>query len=152
MLAWVKRSYLRKKLGPSIVVVSWLPRSGTSMMMNMLGAAGMDVVTDRERVADEDNPKGYFEYERVKDLDKPGDKSWLEATKGQVVKIISFLLPDLPEDYHYKVIFMVRDLDEVVASQNKMLVRRGEDPNATADEKMLANYRFHLLALRNPAE
>ena len=114
------------------------------MMMNMLGSAGLSMVTDRLRVADEDNPRGYFELEQVKDLDKAGDKSWLGEHRGKVIKVISFLLLDLPDDYHYKVIFMLRDLDEVVASQNKMLVRRGEDPAATTDEKMKDNYRFHL--------
>jgi len=144
MLDRVKRAYLRRKLGPSIVVVSGLPRSGTSMMMNMLGSAGLPIVTDREREADEDNPKGYFEDERVKQLDRSEDKSWLAECKGRVIKIISFLLLDLPDEYHYRVIFMQRDLNEVIASQNKMMVRRGEDPQATSDEKMLANYRFHL--------
>ena len=114
------------------------------MMMKMLDAGGMDLATDQIRTADEDNPKGYFEYERVKELDKGGDKSWLEEQRGKAIKIISFLLKDLPDDYHYKVIFMQRHLEEVIASQNKMLVRRGEATDEANDNKMIQSYRMHL--------
>ena len=144
MFGSLRKAYLRKKLGPPIVVVSGLPRSGTSMMMKMLTAAGLEIVTDNIRVADEDNPKGYFEFEKVKELDKDGDKSWLVEHKGRVLKVISFLLKDLPDDYYYKVIFMRRDLDEVIASQNKMLVRRGEEAKGTQDDRMIQLYRGHL--------
>lgn len=135
---------LRKKLGPPVVVVSGLPRSGTSMMMKMLTAAGLEIITDNIRTADEDNPKGYFEYERVKDLDKNEDRAWVQEHKGRVLKIISFLLKDLPDDCYYRVIFMRRDLNEVIASQNKMLVRRGETGGSTDDQKMMQLYRGHL--------
>jgi len=144
VLDLLQRAYLKWKYGPSIVVVSGLPRSGTSMMMKMLDAGGMDLATDNVRTADEDNPKGYFEYERVKELDKGGEKSWLEEFRGKAIKIISFLLPDLPGEYHYKVIFMRRHLDEVIASQNKMLVRRGEPTDEANDAKMIKSYRMHL--------
>jgi len=144
VLGCLQRAYLRWKHGPSIVVVSGLPRSGTSMMMKMLHAGGMDLATDNIRTADEDNPKGYFEHERVKELDKGGDKSWLGEFRGRTIKIISFLLPDLPGDYHYKVIFMRRHLEEVIASQNKMLVRRGEPTDEANDAKMIKSYRMHL--------
>ena len=110
------------------------------MMMKMLGAADLEIVTDEVRAADEDNPKGYFELERIKDLDKGGDKSWLAGHRGKVLKIISFLLKDLPNTCYYKVIFMRRDLEEVVASQNKMLVRRGEQADGSDDEKMIRHY------------
>ena len=113
-------------------------------MMKMLTAAGLEIVTDNVRTADEDNPKGYFEYERVKELDKGGDKGWLQEHKGRVLKIISFLLKDLPDDCCYQVIFMRRDLEEVIASQNKMLDRRGEPRDETGDEKMIQLYRVHL--------
>jgi hypothetical protein len=136
---------LKRKYGAPIIVVSGLPRSGTSMMMNMLRAADLRIVTDETRTADEDNPKGYFEDERVKDLDKVADKSWLGNCRGKVVKIISFLLKDLPSGSHYKVIFMRRDLEEVIASQNKLLKRRGEPVASRADdEKMIARYTMHL--------
>ncbi len=139
------RSPLMKRLryGKPIVVVSGLPRSGTSMMMRMLENGGLDVVGDNIREQDDDNPRGYFELERVKDLDKGGDKSWLEQARGKTVKVISFLLKDLPGDFHYKIIFMRRHLDEVLASQEKMLDRRDEK-NETGDEDMTAAYKKHL--------
>jgi hypothetical protein len=114
------------------------------MMMKMLGAADLEIITDEVRAADEDNPKGYFELERVKELDKGGDKSWLVEHRGRVLKIISFLLKDLPDTCFYKVIFMRRDLGEVIASQNKMLVRRGEPADGSDDEKMTRLYGTHL--------
>jgi len=116
------------------VVVSGLPRSGTSMAMKMLEAGGLPVVTDGLRSADEDNPKGYYEDERVKDLHQATDKAWLRDARGRVVKIISFLLKSLPADHNYQVLFMHRNLREIVASQNKMLVRRNEK-NDTSDDR-----------------
>jgi hypothetical protein len=116
------------------VVVSGLPRSGTSMAMKMLEAGGLPVVSDGLRRADEDNPKGYYEDERVKDLHQAADKAWLRDARGKVVKIISFLLKSLPADNNYRVLFMHRNLREIVASQNKMLERRGET-NDTPDER-----------------
>jgi hypothetical protein len=130
----VPNFYRRLRYGKPIVVVSGLPRSGTSMAMKMLEAGGLRVVTDGLRSADEDNPKGYYEDERVKDLHQPGDKAWLRDARGKVVKIISFLLKSLPADNNYQVLFMHRSLREIVASQNKMLVRRGEK-NDTSDER-----------------
>ena len=118
--------YRRVRYGPPIVVVSGLPRSGTSMAMKMLEAGGLSVVTDGLRAADEDNPKGYYEDERVKDLHQAADKAWLRDARGKVVKIISFLLKSLPAENNYQVLFMHRNLREIVSSQNKMLVRRGE--------------------------
>ena len=145
LLAQLQRLYLRRKLGPPVIVVSGLPRSGTSMMVGILGAAGLEIGTDRQRSADEDNPRGYFELERIKDLDRAPDKAWLREYKGKVVKIISFLLKDLPDDLYYQTIFMCRDLGEVVASQNKMLVRRGEAAGSDADdERAIGLYRQHL--------
>lgn len=136
--------WLKARYGTPIIVVSGLPRSGTSMMMKMLSAAGLGIVTDEIRTADEDNPKGYFELEQIKDLDKAQDKSWLNEHRGKVVKIISFLLKDLPDDNAYKVLFMRRNLEEVIASQNKMLVRRGQPVDPAGDAKMIENYKLHL--------
>lgn len=110
----------------TITVVSGLPRSGTSMMMQMLKAGGMEVLTDNQREADDSNPLGYFEYEAVKRLAR--DKRWLPQATGKAVKIIAQLLSHLPPDFHYKVIFMERDLVEVVNSQQKMLSRLGKVP------------------------
>jgi len=133
----VERVYRRIRFGRPIVVVSGLPRSGTSMAMKMLEAGGLRVVTDGLRTADEDNPKGYYEDERVKELHQTADKAWLRAARGKAIKIISFLLKSLPPDNNYKLVFVHRDLREIVASQNKMLARRGET-NDTPDEKALA--------------
>jgi len=141
------RRLLGKDPGDPIIVVSGLPRSGTSMAMKMLEAGGVELAVDGIRTADEDNPKGYYELERVKDLDKPGDKSWLRETRGKGVKIISFLLKDLPRENRYKVLFMTRHLDEVLASQTKMLDRRGEDTE-TQDDRMRDLYENHLLQVK----
>src|SRR3990172_7400630 len=92
--------------GEPIVVVSGLPRSGTSMMMKMLEAGGMPILTDGERSADIDNPKGYFELERIKNLERETDKSYLRAARGKALKVISFLIKELPDDNDYRVIFM----------------------------------------------
>ena len=117
------------------------------MMMKMLEAGGLEVVTDGQRTADEDNPKGYFEVERVKDLETETDKSYIREARGKVLKVISFLLKDLPDENFYRVVFMRRDLDEVLASQAKMLERRGEK-NEQDDERMKELYRDHLSKTR----
>ena len=129
-------TYRRLRYGKPIVVVSGLPRSGTSMAMKMLQAGGLPLLTDGERKADDDNPKGYFEYEPVMNLARNPDKSWLAEARGRGVKIISTLLRELPADYNYLVVFMRRDLREILASQSKMLERRQEASN-TADERMM---------------
>jgi hypothetical protein len=114
------------------------------MLMQMLERGGMPIVTDQIRTPDEDNPKGYHELERVKELDKTKDKSWLKEHRGQVIKTISFLLQDLPLDLNYQVLFMRRNLDEVLRSQNKMLERSGAAGVEISDEKMRQNYELHL--------
>ncbi len=127
MIGAMVGGWLRRwRYGRPIVVVSGLPRSGTSMMMRMLEAGGVKPVQDGVRAADDSNPKGYFEFEPVKGLDKDGDLSWLPTARGKAVKIISFLLTWLPEDYNYAVIFMHRHADEIIASQHAMLSARGE--------------------------
>lgn len=125
-----------------VTIVSGLPRSGTSMMMKMLEAGGMEVLTDNVRKPDKDNPQGYYEFERVKQIEH--DQVWLEDARGKVVKMISQLLKHLPRGYVYKVIFMRRDMDEILASQRKMLVRRGEATDRVDDETMAALFRKHL--------
>jgi hypothetical protein len=140
----MKKLYRRLRYGEPVVVVSGLPRSGTSMTMQMLAAAGVPVVTDGIRPAGEDNPKGYFEDERVKDLHKENeDRSWTRDARGKAIKIISFLLKDLPETNNYKVIFMKRALPEVLASQKKMLERRNE-VDESGDDRMLELWENHL--------
>ncbi|MCK4396447.1 sulfotransferase [candidate division WOR-3 bacterium] len=125
-----------------ITIVSGLPRSGTSMLMGMLEAGGMEVLTDYIRTPDEDNPKGYYEFERVKKIER--DQKWMEEAKGKVVKMISELLKYLPQSYTYKVIFMRRKIEEVLASQSQMLIRRGKPTDAVSNEKLAELYRKHL--------
>ena len=135
--------FFTRKRRKEVIIVSGLPRSGTSMMMKMLEAGGLAVVSDNIRRADDDNPKGYYEFERVKQLPK-GDKAWVKEAQGKVVKVISALLQHLPADYDYKVIFMYRKIEEVLASQHKMLIRRGEPTDRTSDAKMTMLYQKHL--------
>lgn len=136
-------SKLRKSFAKPVVIVSGLPRSGTSMLMKMLEAGGLPVLTDRVRAADEDNPKGYYEFERVKQLDK-GDHAWLPEAQGKAVKVISALLEHLPPDYTYRVIFVERRMEEVLASQKKMLKRRGEPTDRVSDEEMARLFAKHV--------
>ena len=143
----IARYRRRLKYGEEVIVVSGLPRSGTSMMMKMLDAAGLPIMADHERTADEDNPKGYFEYERVKNLKEEDDKSWVRNARGKALKVISHLLEDLPDDNFYRVILMQRDFDEILASQNKMLERRGEE-NPISDEEAKESYIRHLVDVR----
>ncbi len=125
-----------------ITIVSGLPRSGTSMMMKMLEAGGMPVVADHLRTADEDNPKGYYEFERVKQIET--DKAWLPEAQGKVVKMISELLRHLPGEYHYRVVFMRRKIEETLASQKQMLVRRSQPTNLISNEKLAELFQRHL--------
>jgi hypothetical protein len=129
--------------GETVVVVSGLPRSGTSLMMKMLEAGGLLPLTDRIRVSDEDNPKGYYEFERVKKLPQ-GDHSWLENARGKVVKVISALLQHLPPGYSYRVIFMRRNMQEILASQKRMLTHNGQQTDKVGDETLAAMYRKHV--------
>jgi len=127
----------------SIVIVSGLPRSGTSMMMKMLEAGGLEILTDHLREADANNPKGYYEFERVKQM-KDGDFAWLPEAVGKVVKIVTGLIMYLPSSYKYKIIFMKRDLEEVLSSQKKMLGRLGKEDDNIPDDKMGKVYEEHL--------
>jgi hypothetical protein len=133
------RLYRRIRYGQPTVVVSGLPRSGTSMLMKMLAAGGVPLVTDGLRAADEDNPKGYFEDERIKNLAEARDKRWIRGTRGKAIKVISYLLKSLPASNNYKVLFVRRDPREILASQKKMLARRGEK-DALAPDRMIEIY------------
>jgi hypothetical protein len=126
----------------TIVVVSGLPRSGTSMMMRMLEAGGMPVLTDRLRTADDDNPEGYYEFERVKQIEE--DRAWLPGARGKAVKVITALLKHLPPEYHYQVVFMRRHMDEILASQRRMLVHRGEPTDQVDDQRLAGMFRRHV--------
>jgi hypothetical protein len=135
-----------KKSNEKIIIVSGLPRSGTSMMMKMLTEGGLPAVTDSLRQADEDNPNGYFEIEQVKAL-KDGEKKWLYDARGKVVKVISYLLEFLPDDISYDIIFMEREISEILSSQRKMLQRRNET-STLSDAEMEAQFREHLRAVK----
>jgi hypothetical protein len=132
-----------KESSQSVWIVSGLPRSGTSLMMMMMESAGLPPLTDHQRSADNDNPRGYYEFERVKNL-RQGDKDWLPQAQGKVVKVISALLAYLPPDYNYQVLFMQRALAEILASQKKMLINRGEDPDKINDEEIAQSFKNHL--------
>lgn len=125
-----------------IIVVSGLPRSGTSMMMKILAEGGLSIVTDELRTADEDNPNGYYELETVKQL-PTGNAEWLSNAGGKVVKVISALLEHLPTQHSYQIIFMEREIKEILASQRKMLARRDEITQID-DAEMEAQFRKHL--------
>ena len=125
-----------------VTIVSGLPRSGTSMMMQMLTAGGIEAMTDRVRGADDDNPRGYYELEAVKKT--KDDAAWLADADGKVVKMIYRLLYDLPTDRSYRVIFMRRKMDEVLASQAVMLDRRGEKGAALPPEKLAELFQSEL--------
>jgi hypothetical protein len=128
-----------------ITVVTGLPRSGTSLMMQMLAAGGIPPLTDNVRGPDESNPRGYFEFEPVKRL--RSDQSWLEQSRGHAVKIVHLLVRELPIDsrLQYRVILMRRNMREILASQRVMLERQGKK---SADETLLAEgYRAQLREL-----
>jgi hypothetical protein len=130
-----------------LTIVSGLPRSGTSMMMRMLERGGMPVIVDNQRQADDDNPNGYYEFEAVKKT--RDDPSWLNDSTGKAVKMVYRLLYDLPMNQHYRVLFMRRKLDEVLASQRTMLERTG-DSNDGINEETIANlFRSELSAFEN---
>jgi hypothetical protein len=143
----LKKLFPRNEPGTAeVIVVSGLPRSGTSMMMKMLAEGGLDVVTDAIRSADDDNPNGYFELEAVKQMAE-GRIEWIDGARGRVVKVISALLEHLPSRHRYKVIFMERSIPEVLASQKKMLSHRNE-PSAVGDAEMEKQFREHLQAVK----
>jgi hypothetical protein len=128
---------------PFITIVSGIPRSGTSMMMQVLEAGGIEALTDEIRKADEDNPKGYYEFERVKKIKE--DKEWLGEAMGKVVKMIYALLYDMPlEGYEYRVVFMRRKLEESMKSQSIMLERSGRKGGGLSTEQMVEAFRKQL--------
>lgn len=127
-------------MNSAIVVVSGLPRAGTSLMMQLLEAGGIAVLIDNVRTADADNPRGYYEFEGVKKIKR--DASWLPGARGKAVKMVSQLLYDLPPSESYRVVFMERDLDEVLASQEKMLHRLGG--RAAPRDEIARAFTLHL--------
>ena len=108
------------------------------MMMRMLDEGGLEAMTDKIRAADEDNPKGYYEFEPVKQTKK--DASWLQDAPGKAVKLVYLLLYDLPADYRYRVVFMKRKIEEVLDSQDVMLERRGKPMSGISHEALIKNF------------
>jgi hypothetical protein len=127
---------------PFLTVVSGIPRSGTSLMMSMLDAGGIPVLVDNVREADVDNPRGYYEYEPVKALKR--DVAWVAQSSGKAVKMVYLLVYDLPPDMEYRILFMHRQIDEVLASQRVMLERLGK-PTRVDDGKMARLFENHLV-------
>ena len=137
----IHEKFHNKTKNEVIFIVSGLPRCGTSMMMQMLEAGGLQIVTDHIRKADEDNPRGYYELEKVKKLKE--DSSWLEDCVGKVFKMVSALLYHLPADNKYKVIFMKRNIVEMLASQSAMLQRLGQEDDLS-DSELEKKFKEHL--------
>ncbi len=129
-----------------ITIVSGLPRSGTSMLMKMLAAGGLPPLTDGIREADADNPGGYYEFEKVKQLER--DTAWLESARGKAVKVISQLLDQLPPNKPYKIVFALRKMDEILASQRAMLARRGQPCDRVSDAAIADAFGRHLSAVQ----
>ena len=121
-----------------VVIVSGLPRSGTSMMMQVLAAGGLGVLSDGKRQADEDNPRGYYELELAKRL--ATDNDWLPRARGQAVKVVAQLLPSLPPSESYRIIFMERPLGEVIDSQEAMLRRRGRNESGRSKRRLAKTF------------
>jgi len=136
----------RRDEDKTVIIVSGLPRSGTSMMMKMLEEGGIPILTDAIRGADDDNPNGYYEFEPVKKLPE-GQNKWLTDANHRAVKIISALLEHLPANYHYKIIFMEREPREILASQQKMLANRNEKSDID-DAEMHEQFQKHLAAIK----
>jgi hypothetical protein len=118
------------------------------MMMRMLEAGGMPMLTDASRDADESNPHGYFEFAPTKEIGPDADLRWLAEARGRAVKLVSPLLEHLPSRHDYRIIFMQRDLGEVIASQNAMLERRGEARSPMKEADLVARFEAHLQAVR----
>ncbi len=118
------KTFIKNNIKGTVTIVSGMPRSGTSMMMQMLNAGGMEILTDNVRLNDENNPKGYLEYQKVKNL--ASDNSWMHEGQNKVVKVIAQLLQYLPINYTYKVIFMEREMEEIIQSQQIMLGKKAD--------------------------
>jgi hypothetical protein len=142
LLGWRARDSQRP-----VIIVSGLPRSGTSLMMQMLEAGGVPVLTDHRRPPDASNPRGYYEFEPVKRLGKE-PATWMTDASGHALKVVSPLLVHLPAEYAYRVVFMLRDLDEVILSQRAMLERGAALSGGFDGPQMRGEYESHLASVR----
>lgn len=132
-----------KKSGKTFVLVSGLPRSGTSLMMQMLTAGGMEPIIDELRTADTDNPKGYYEWEDIKKIGEQPELLDKEEYDGRVLKTISMLLDKMPQEHDYKVIFMIRPLVEIAQSQEKMIDRLGTEGAQLEQRDLVRGLKDH---------
>ena len=130
------------------VIVSGLPRSGTSMTMQMLAAGGLELLSDGKRSPDASNPRGYQEFEPVKSLGRAPATHWIERTRGKAVKIVAPLLAHLPQDRPYRIVFLERPLREILASQASMLEQSGKVSSARSQRQLAAAYLQHINRLR----
>ena len=139
-------------LGDELMIVSGLPRSGTSMLMQMLIAGGMTILSDNKRESDQDNPRGYFELEAVKTMFR--EQGWLADARGKVIKVVVPIVSGLPPGHDYRVILIERDYDEILASQATMIERRGEsmDENPERRDRLRREYARQVAAGQKPAE
>ncbi len=129
--------------GKTFLLVSGLPRSGTSLMMQMLDAGGIHPQTDGIRVADENNPRGYYEWEAIKKIGQHPEILDAPAIEDKAIKVISMLIPALPKNHQYKIIFMMRPIHQIVASQSKMIDRLGTDGSEIEPDKIAARLERH---------
>jgi hypothetical protein len=136
---------MHARAAASVTIVTGIPRSGTSLLLQMLAAGGQPVLTDGVRGADADNPNGYFEYEPAKRLAR--DASWLPLAAGRAIKLVPTLLPELPPGLGYRVLLVRRALDEVLVSQRVMLARRGGVPVAAEEARLRAAFEAQLARL-----
>lgn len=144
-LGWLLRRVIS---GRPVVIVSGLPRSGTSMVMRMIRAGGLEVVSDGVRGGNEDNPHGYFEHERIKSLADGNAERWLKSCRGRALKVVSPLLKHLPRELNYQVIFIERDLEEVLDSQGRMLRNRGVREEDESRQALREAFERDLEAIR----
>ena len=136
---------MRAKPAESVTIVTGVPRSGTSLVMQMLASGGLPAVSDGVRGPDADNPRGYFEFEPAKRLSR--DASWLPLAVGRAVKLVHTLVASLPPGFHYRVLLVRRPLEEVLASQRVMLARRGPAPEDAEDARLLPVLEAQLACL-----
>lgn len=129
-----------------IYIVSGLPRSGTSMVMKMLELGGIEILADNHRTPDMDNPKGYFEYAPVKNLAQ--DSSWVHSAENKGIKVISHLLRFLPSEKKYKILFMLRPLQEILISQKLMLQRNNTPFSENLQTSLAHKLQDHLFKIR----
>ena len=131
----------------TVMVVTGLPRSGTSMMMQMLAAGGVPVFADDHRPADASNERGYLEHELARRL--AVDASWVPQARGKAVKLVALLVPHLPRNQKYRVVMMHRPLDEIIASQKKMLDRLGKEGGRITDEALKTTFARQVSQVRS---